>query len=138
MIGEYDDIHSGKKRRIERQHSSGLLLVLTVAECIKARGSGAEIDDDEKESRKSIDSKSRTDPGQPDGQSGRGIRAGPRQQPDDRNDQDDRGESERSGVNDASGDGSVVPDHTDRRERKQCRHAREHRTDRHLHLSPHL
>ena len=62
VVREDDNVHSGEERRVERQHPAGVLLVLAVPERIKARGSGAEIDDGEKESRQSINTKTRADP----------------------------------------------------------------------------
>ena len=63
VIGQHDERHGGKERRIKRQHAPGRGFVLPIADRKQARAYRAEIDHDQKESRERIQSEMRTEPG---------------------------------------------------------------------------
>ena len=65
VVGNRDEIHAGKKERIERQHALRRMLVLAVTERIEARRRAAEIDDDEEECRERVQAEMRAEPRQP-------------------------------------------------------------------------
>ena len=71
VVGQHDEVHAGEKRRIERQHAAGRLLVLAIADGEQAGGGAAEIHDDEKERGERIDAKMCADPRQAEGQAQR-------------------------------------------------------------------
>ena len=80
VVGEHDQRHAGKERRIERQHASGRRFVLAVAERKQARAKRAEIDHDQEKGRERIEAQMRAEPGQAERQReadrGRRRRAG--------------------------------------------------------------
>ena len=64
VVGQHDEVHAGQKRRVERQHPAGRLLVRAVAEGKEARAGAAEIGHGEKERGERIDAEIRADPWQ--------------------------------------------------------------------------
>ena len=48
VVGQDDEVHGGKKQRIEGQHALRRLLVPAIAERVEARRRAAEINDDKK------------------------------------------------------------------------------------------
>ena len=69
VVGENDQVHAGKKWRVERQHAPRRYLVLAVAHGKEARRGPPEIDDHKEESGKRIHAEMRADPGQSEFQS---------------------------------------------------------------------
>ena len=66
VVGNRDEIHAGKKERIERQHALRRMLVLAVTERIEACRRTAEIDHDEEERRERVQTEMCAEPGQSD------------------------------------------------------------------------
>jgi hypothetical protein len=63
-IGEHDEVHAGKERRIERQHAQPRPLVGAIADGEQARRRGAEIDHHDEEGGKRVHAEAHADPRQ--------------------------------------------------------------------------
>src|SRR6185369_1498734 len=69
VVRHDDQVHRGDVDGIERQHAMGRVLVLAVAEREQACSRAAEVDDNQEECGKRINTKVRTEPRQPKRQS---------------------------------------------------------------------